>query len=67
MAQLSIGARVKRVREARGLTQAGLAKKARVTQGFISQLESGVRQNPGVLPVLRIAKALKISITELVK
>ncbi len=67
MTQLNIGARVKRIREACGLTQAELAKKARLTQGFISQLESGLRKNPGVLHVHRLAKALKVTVAELVE
>lgn len=65
MTQPSIGARVKRIREVHGLTQAELAKKAHVTQGFISQLESGVRKNPGVLHVQRLATALGVSVGEL--
>ena len=65
MTQPSLGARVKRIREARGLTQAELAKKARMTQGFISQVESGVRKSPGVLHFQRLAKALKVPVGEL--
>ncbi|MEP6934521.1 MAG: helix-turn-helix transcriptional regulator [Nitrospirota bacterium] len=58
---------MKRIRVARGLTQGELAKKARMTQGFISQVESGVRKNPGVLHVQRLAKALRVSVAELLR
>ena len=49
------------------MTQAELAKKARVTQLYISQLETGLRDNPS-LPVLRrLAKALGVSAGELLE
>jgi transcriptional regulator with XRE-family HTH domain len=52
-------------REARGLTQRDLAAKAGVTPGYVAQLELGVRKNPS-LPVLkRLAKALGVPVTEL--
>ncbi|MEO7859815.1 MAG: helix-turn-helix transcriptional regulator [Nitrospirales bacterium] len=59
--------RLRRLREATGWTQAELAKKARVTQALISQLEAGKKASPSVVPLMRIAKALKMSVTELVE
>ena len=56
---------VQRRRVAQGMTQAVLARKARVTQGYIAQLETGLRTNPS-LPVLRrLAKALGVDVAEL--
>ena len=56
---------VQRQRIAKGMTQAALARKARVTQGYIAQLETGLRKNPS-LPVLRrLAKALGVPVAEL--
>lgn len=56
---------LKTAREAKDLTQDELAKLAKLTKPYISQLETGVRQNPS-LPVLRrIAKALGVPVTEL--
>ena len=37
---------VKRLRTQRGLTQAELAKKTKVSQAFIAQLETGEQTNP---------------------
>jgi transcriptional regulator with XRE-family HTH domain len=52
-------------RRERGMTQEELAKKAKVTKFYISQLEIGIRDNPS-LPVLqRLAKALGVSAGEL--
>lgn len=58
---------VKRLRTQRGLTQADLAKKAKVSQGFIAQLETGQQNNPTLDTVRRLAKALKVTVGELVE
>ena len=57
---------VKRLRTQRGLTQAELAKKTKVSQAFIAQLETGEQTNPKLDTVRRLAKALKVSVGELV-
>lgn len=59
--------RLRRLREANGWTQAELAKQAHVTQALISQLEAGKKASPSVVPLMRIAKALKVNVGELVK
>jgi transcriptional regulator with XRE-family HTH domain len=59
--------RLRRLRETNGWTQAELAKKARVTQALISQLEAGKKASPSVVPLLRIAKALGVTVEELVR
>ncbi len=56
----AFGFSVKRLREAKGLTQEGLAEKANLDRTYISDIERGAR-NPGIKNVLRIAKALNIS------
>jgi transcriptional regulator with XRE-family HTH domain len=56
-----------RIRTERELTQRDLAKKAKVTEAYISQLESGTRKNPS-LPVLkRLARALGVPVTALLE
>lgn len=48
------------------MTQRDLARRAKVTPGYIAQLETGMKKNPS-LPVLRrLAKALGVPVTELV-
>ncbi len=65
MARLKV--RLRTWRRERGLTQEELAKKAKVTKFYISQLETGLRDNPS-LPVLRrLAKALGVSAGELLE
>ena len=56
---------LKVIRKREGLSLDDLAKRAKVTKPYLSMLESGVRKNPS-LPVLkRIAKALGVPVTEL--
>ena len=58
--------RLRRLRKAKGWRQTDLAQKARVTQALISQLETGKKTRPSVIPLLRIANALGVSVEELV-
>ena len=52
-------------RRKRGLTQAQLAKAADIAQGFLSEIESGLKTGD-VTVLQRIALALEISLLELV-
>lgn len=65
MAPSAMGRRVKRLREARGLSQRGLATKAKVTQGLIHQLETGAIQDVRSQVAVKLAKALGVPVTEL--
>jgi len=56
---------VKRLREAQGMTQADLAKKAKVKRPYITMIESGARKAPSVAVLRRLAKALGVPVTEL--
>lgn len=47
------------------MTQEELAKKARVTQGYISQLEAGAKKEIGAKVAVRLAAALGVPVTEL--
>jgi transcriptional regulator with XRE-family HTH domain len=56
---------IRRLRSRRGMTQQELAKKVKVTQGYISQLESGTKKEIGAKVAVRLAKALGVPVTEL--
>jgi transcriptional regulator with XRE-family HTH domain len=58
---------LKALRTARGLTQVELAKKMKRKQAYIAQLESGTENNPTLDTLRRLAKALKVTVAELVK
>jgi len=61
------GAVLKTLREEKGLTQAQLAKAAGTTQEYVAMLETGVRKNPTIETLKRLAKALGVPVTELLE
>lgn len=48
---------IRTARRSLGLTQKQFAKKARIPQGYLSELERGRKKNPGVKIIRRIIKA----------
>ena len=56
---------IRELREQKGLTQEELAFKARVTPGYVAQLELGIRKNPSLDVVRRLARALGVRLVEL--
>ena len=61
---LTLGKNVRERRKAAGLTQERLAEEAGLHRTYIADVEGGSR-NVSILNVLRIARALKISVSEL--
>ena len=59
-----MGATIKRLREAKGLSQAVLGRRARITREYVNRLEAG-RYDPTVGTLQRIARALGVPVTEL--
>lgn len=58
---------IRKLREAQPMTQEQLAQKAGVTQGYIGHLERGLKKNPS-LPILRkLAKALDVPVGRLLE
>ncbi len=62
----SLGLNVRKAREAKDLTQEKLAEKAALDPTYISGIERGLR-NPGIKNVVRLAKALGLTTSELTK
>jgi transcriptional regulator with XRE-family HTH domain len=48
------------LRTAKGWTQEQLCKRARVSRGYLADLEAGHRKNPSVAVLRRLAKALGV-------
>lgn len=65
LGQEKFGARLKRLREARGLSIARLAQRSGITQGYLSQIEAGKRPTPGIGTLIALASAFRISLDEL--
>jgi transcriptional regulator with XRE-family HTH domain len=68
---MNIGPRLKRLRRQRGLTQQQLATKVRVTSVYIAMLEGSAKRPPARRPSLRmlerLAKALRVTVADLVR
>jgi len=62
----AFGSNVRKAREAKDFTQEKLAEKADLDQTYISGIERGVR-NPSVISIVRIAKALGTTVSEISK
>jgi XRE family transcriptional regulator, aerobic/anaerobic benzoate catabolism transcriptional regulator len=59
-----MGKRIKRSREAKGMTQRVLAERAAITRKYVVDLEAG-RYDPTVGVLRRIAKALGVPVADL--
>ena len=62
----AIARRLKDLRKVRGLTQLQLAKRAGVSFGYLARLET-CRHDPQVGTLEKLAKALKVTVAELVE
>ena len=56
---------VKRYRKTKGLSQEKLAQEAGITYSTLTKIEAGYNTNPKVLSLARIAKALDVTVTDL--
>ncbi|MBM3253433.1 MAG: helix-turn-helix transcriptional regulator [Candidatus Omnitrophica bacterium] len=62
-----LGENIKKVRKKRKLTQDKLARLADIPYTTLTKIETGVIKKPSVQAVSKIARALSISIDELIK
>lgn len=62
----TIAHRLKTLRKQRGWNQAELAKRAGVSFGYLARLET-CRHDPQVNTLAKLAKALKVTLAELVE
>ena len=64
--QQIVGSNVRRIRQARGLTQEELAFDAKIDLTYLGGIERG-RRNPSLLVMARIADALSVRLYELIR
>lgn len=67
MSPRGLGKMIQRLRAQSSMTQRDLAGAAKVTQGYIAQLEMGLKKNPSLAVLKRLAKALGVKLEDLVK
>ncbi|MGC9599064.1 MAG: helix-turn-helix transcriptional regulator [Minisyncoccia bacterium] len=61
-----LGKNLKRIRTAKGITQGDIVRKLGVGRGFISNIENG-KANPTLSTIAKLAKAINVSVLELMK
>lgn len=62
-----LGKKIKKLRNDLGLSQDELARQADVSYTTLTKIETGVIKKPSVYVVAKIAKALKITLDDLIK
>ncbi len=58
---------IKKLREAKGLSQEKLARLADVANNTLIKMESGKNQNPTLITLKKVAKAFGVSVDDLIK
>jgi len=61
---VALGAAIRRCRLAKGVSQEELAHRSAVDRSYMSSIERG-GQNPGIVSIVRIARAMDLTMTEL--
>jgi transcriptional regulator with XRE-family HTH domain len=59
---IGLGPRIRKAREAMGLSQAELARRAGTSIPQLNRLENGTRADPGLQLLKRLARALGVSL-----
>jgi len=63
---IAFGVVIRQLRKAQGYSQEALASEASIDRTFLSQMETG-RKQPSLLTIFRLASALKLDVSELLK
>jgi len=61
-----LGLNLKRIRIEKGISQGDIARDLEVSRGFISTIENG-KTNPTLATIAKLAKAVGVSVNELLK
>lgn len=64
---VGIGARVRTLRQAKGMSLGDLGVEAKVSKGYLSQLENGEDVNPTLDVLLAIAKVLGVTLADILQ
>ena len=63
----NISKNLRKLRESKGLSQEKLARLSDVANNTIVKIEAGKNQNPTLETLKKVAKALEVSVDELIK
>lgn len=59
--------KIRQIRETKGLNQNDVARDSEISQPYLSELESGEKDNPSKAVLIRLAKALGVPVAELLE
>ena len=60
-----VGSKIAEIRHKRGISLSKLSRESGVSKGYLSELENGIKENPNIEILDKIAKALDISVSDL--
>jgi HTH-type transcriptional regulator, competence development regulator len=63
---LSLADKLKRLREAHGVSLRDLEAETAISNAYLSQLETGKIENPGVITLLKLAEYYRVKLSWLV-
>ena len=61
-----LGNNLKKIRTAKGITQGDISRTLEVGRGYVSNIENG-KTNPTLSTIAKLAKAIGVSVDELLK
>jgi len=61
---VALGAAIRCARRERDMSQEELAHRSEIDRAYMSSIERG-QQNPGIVSIIRIAKALELTVAQL--
>jgi transcriptional regulator with XRE-family HTH domain len=61
-----LGTNIRKIRLTKGMSQGDICRKLNIDRAYMSNIESG-NKNPTLLTITNLAKALKVSINQLLK
>lgn len=64
---MAIAENLKQQRKDQKMSQVELAQASGVSQAQISHIESGLKKNPGVITIKKLADALNVSVEKLIQ
>ena len=60
-----VGSKITEIRSIKGMSLSKLATKANISKGYLSNIESGIKENPSTEMLEKISNALDVNISDL--
>jgi transcriptional regulator with XRE-family HTH domain len=60
-----VGSKITEIRKLKGMSLSKLAEKAGISKGYLSNIETGIKENPSTEMLEKIAAALDVEVSDL--